>query len=92
MNESDKNTPDFNFFITTLALQASIALGQVPNPVTQQKEEDLSQAKFLIDTLDMLKTKTKGNLNNEETDLLDSLLYELRMQYVSKTKSEVKND
>jgi hypothetical protein len=82
--------PDFNFFITTLSLQATIALGQVPNPVTNQKEEDLNQAKFLIDTLGMLKEKTKGNLTLEETNLLENLLYELRMQYISKTKGEIK--
>lgn len=76
--------PDFNFFVTTLSIQASIALGQVPNPATNKKEENLEQAKFLIDTLGMLKEKTKGNLNAEETNLLENLLYELRMQYVTK--------
>jgi len=79
-------TPDFNFFITTLSLQASIALGQVPNPATGKIEEDLTQAQFLIDTLGMLKEKTKGNLSTEESNLLENLLYELRMSYISKTK------
>ena len=83
-------TPDFNFFITTLALQASIALGQVPNPATNKTEEDPTQAKFLIDTLGMLKEKTKGNLTADETNLLESLLYELRMLYISKNKGEAK--
>lgn len=78
--------PDFNFFITTLSLQAAIALGQIPNPSTNKKEEDLKQARFLIDTLSMLKEKTTGNLLPEESDLLDSMLYELRMQYLSKNK------
>lgn len=85
-------TADFNFFITTLALQASIALGEVPNPVTNKKEEDFNQAKFLIDTLGMLREKTKGNLSNDETELLENLLYELRMQYISRTNKEVKSD
>ncbi len=76
--------PDFNFFVTTLALQASIGLGQIPNPATDKKEEDLTQAKFLIDTLGMLKEKTKGNLSAEEASLLENLLYELRMQYIAK--------
>jgi len=80
--------PDFNFFITTLALQASIALGQIPNPVTNQKEEDPVQSKFLIDTLGMLKDKTKNNLDTTETNLLETVLYELRMQYLSKTQSK----
>ena len=82
--------PDFNFFVTTLSLQASIALGVIPNPVTNQKEEDTTQAKFLIDTLGLLKEKTKGNLTQEENDLLENVLYELRMQYIAKTKEEIK--
>lgn len=81
---------DFTFFVTTLALQASIAMGQVPNPATNKKEEDPAQAKFLIDTLGMLKDKTKGNLNAEEDSFLDNLLYELRMHYISRPKGEEK--
>ena len=82
--------PDFNFFVTTLALQASIALGQVPNPATNAKETDTTQAKFLIDTLGMLKEKTKGNLTPDETNLLENVLYELRMQYIALSKGEIK--
>ena len=82
--------PDFNFFITTLSLKASIALGQVPNPVTNKNEQDLTQAKFLIDTIGMLKEKTRGNLSTDETNLLENLLYELRMVYISKQKGEIK--
>lgn len=82
--------PDFKFFITTLSLQATIFLGQIPNPATQKSEEDLPQAKFIIDTLGMLQEKTKGNLNKEESDLLESLLYELRTVYLSKNKGEIK--
>lgn len=82
--------PDFNFFISTLALQASIGLGVIPNPATNQKEEDPTQAKFLIDTLGMLKEKTQGNLKPEETTLLENILYELRMQYIAKSRGEIK--
>jgi hypothetical protein len=78
--------PDFKFFVSTLSLQASIFLGLIENPVTNQKEEDLSQAKFIIDTLDMLREKTKGNLNEEEGTFFENVLYELKMQYVEKTK------
>ena len=80
--------PDFNFFVTTLAIQASIFMGEVPNPVTNKKEEDLPQAKFIIDTLGMLKEKTKGNLTQEEANLIENVLYELRMQYVAKIKTK----
>ena len=77
---------DFNFFITTLALQASISLGVMANPATNQKEENTAQAKFIIDTLGMLKEKTKGNLTKEEETLLENVVYELRMQYLSKSQ------
>lgn len=83
-------TPDFNFFITTLSLQASIALGQVPNPVTNKTEMDLTQAKFLIDTLGMLQEKTKGNLTKDESGFLENLLYELRTVYLNKNKEAIK--
>jgi hypothetical protein len=78
-------TPDFNFFISTLALQASIFLGAIPNPATNKKEQNFPQAKFIIDTLTMLKEKTQGNLTQEEGELIENVLYELRMQYVSAT-------
>jgi uncharacterized protein YjaG (DUF416 family) len=80
--------PDFNFFVTTLAIQASISMGIIPNPANNQKEQDLPQAKFLIDTLSMLQEKTKGNLTEEETKLLENLLYELRMQFISMTEAK----
>ena len=77
--------PTFSFFITTLALQAAISLGQLENPATDKKEENLPQAKFIIDTLDMLKAKTGGNLTKEEETALDNIIYELKMNYVSKS-------
>ncbi len=76
----------FSFFISTLALQVSIYLGRIPNPATNKKEKNLPQAKFIIDTLDMLKEKTKNNLTNDESKLLENLLYELKMQYVAINK------
>ncbi|MFH1441790.1 MAG: DUF1844 domain-containing protein [Candidatus Omnitrophota bacterium] len=81
--------PDFGFFVTTLALQAAISLGQMENPATNKKEENLPQAKFIIDTLSMLKEKTKGNLTAEEDQMLDNLLYELRTQYIAKNEGKI---
>jgi hypothetical protein len=78
--------PDFVFFVTTLSIQASIALGIIPDPADNKTRIDLVQAKFLIDTLTMIQEKTKGNLNEDEDKLLENLLYELRLQYVEKTK------
>ncbi|MDD5476981.1 MAG: DUF1844 domain-containing protein [Candidatus Omnitrophica bacterium] len=81
---------DFKFFITTLSLQASIALGHMENPSTGKIQKDPAQAKFLIDTLAMLQEKTKGNLTKEETDLLENLLYELRIAYLAKSEDKPK--
>ena len=77
---------DFSFFVTTLALQASIAMGIMENPADGKKEENLAQARFLIDTVVLLREKTKGNLTSEESALLENVLYELRVQYIAKTK------
>ena len=78
--------PTFTFFLTTLGLQASIFLGDIPSPVTNKKEQNLNQAKFLIDTIYMLKEKTKGNLNEEESKLLENLLHELQLRYAEVAK------
>lgn len=75
----------FSFFIATIAMQITIALGEAPNPQDNKTEKNLPQAKFLIDTLSMLQEKTKNNLSSEEASLLDGMLYELRMRYVQKS-------
>ena len=86
--EQQKETPEpsFRLFVTSLAMQAWIALGAIPNPMTDKTEEDIAQAKFLIDSLEMLEQKTKGNLDKEEEEMLEHLLYELRMAYVGKSR------
>lgn len=77
---------DFGLFISGLSMQALVFLGEIPNPVTKQKEPDLIQAKYIIDTLDMLKGKTKGNLSKEEEEGLEEIIYHLRIKYVSLKK------
>lgn len=79
-------TADLQFFLSSLSMQTLVALGELPHPATGRQEEDLEQARYLIDVLGMLQQKTKGNLSGEESALLESLLYELRMKYVSKEK------
>jgi hypothetical protein len=86
-----KDTPkipdaSFSFFISSLVTQALISLGEVDNPFSKQREQNLDQAKFTIDTLQIIKDKTVGNLSEDETKLLDTALYDLRMRYVDKSK------
>jgi hypothetical protein len=75
---------NFAFFVTTLGIQVAISLGEIPNPVTNKIEENLEQAQYLIDTLEMLKEKTKNNLSKEEEDLLSGFLYDFHMKFVQK--------
>ena len=77
---------DFFNYIASLGFQTMIFLGEMPNPITNQVEKNLKQAKFLIDTLIILRDKTKGNLSKEEDDLLNGSIYELQLRYVDLSK------
>jgi hypothetical protein len=71
-----------SFLVTTLATQAMVSLGQVPNPFSGKTEVRLPEARHFIDTLAMLEEKTAANRTPEESALLDSFLHQLRMSYV----------
>ena len=73
----------FVSLIMSLASNAAASLGMMPNPVTGETGVDLKTAKHWIDVLGMLEEKTKGNLDPQEEQMLEGLLADLRMQYVS---------
>ena len=73
---------DFAALLVLLATQASMYLGNIPNPVNQKREKDLPAAKHFIDLLALLQVKTKGNLASEEEHLLQQMLFDLRLRYV----------
>ena len=73
---------DFSTHILSLASTALIALGKMPDPNGQPHPLDLDTARHLIDVLGMLEQKTKGNLDEAESKLLASLIYDLRVAYV----------
>ena len=75
-------------YLSSLAYQSMIFLGEIPHPMTNMVEKNLPQAKFLIDTLVMLREKTKGNLSKQESDLLNSSIYELQMRFVEISEKE----
>ena len=79
---------DFSLFITNLSMQALVSLGEIPNPADNKKKTDLVQSSYIIDTLDMIKKKTKNNLSADEEKLLESILYSLRMKYLELSKKE----
>ena len=76
----------FSAFIMSLNTSALYLLGEIADPETGALKQDLVLAKHTIDTLHVLKEKTKGNLNEEEENMLGKFLYDLQMRYV-KAKS-----
>lgn len=74
-------------FLSTLATNAAAALGAVPHPATGKRSLDLDTGKYWLDVLAMVKDKTNGNLHAQESQLLDGLLADLRMQYVTMVRA-----
>ncbi|MBW2310680.1 MAG: DUF1844 domain-containing protein [Deltaproteobacteria bacterium] len=76
--------PEVNFSSFLLSLSSSILLhlGEIADPQSGEKKRDLALAKQTIDIITLLKDKTKGNLTEEEQNLLEHLLYDLRMRFV----------
>lgn len=74
-------------FLSTLATNAAASLGAVPHPATGQRSLDLETGKYWLDVLAMIQEKTKGNLHPQESRLLEGLLGDLRMQYVTMVRA-----
>jgi hypothetical protein len=83
-NHDDRKLPvSFSALIISLAGSGMMNLGEAPNPATGKKSVNLELARNTIDLLTMLKEKTNGNLEDEESKLLDTMLYELRSKFVT---------
>lgn len=82
--------PNFTLLVSSLAMQAMICMGKLENPLTGKQEKNLEQARFLIDSLGILKEKTRGNLNSEEDKFLEDSLFHLRMNYIETQNQEAK--
>jgi len=61
-------------------------MGKVMNPFTEKIERDMAQAKLSIEMLEMLKTRTAGNLTGQEARFLNHVLTELRLNYVAESE------
>ena len=83
-SETHGPLPPGNFaaLISMLTTQALFALGLLQIKGQEKKEPDLELAKYNIDMLETLEEKTKGNLSDEEEQILSNTLSELRMGYV----------
>ncbi|OQY00726.1 MAG: hypothetical protein B6I26_06840 [Desulfobacteraceae bacterium 4572_130] len=77
---------DFSTFILSLYSSALVQLGEIADPITGKKEQNFDIAKQTVDIIIMLEKKTQNNLNNEEKNLVTSLIHELKMAYVRTKK------
>lgn len=76
--------PDVTFTTFFMALNSSVLyhLGELSDPATGKQQQDMLLAKHTIDTMCMLQAKTRGNLTQEESDLVETSLYDLKMRFV----------
>lgn len=91
MEEERKISEGEALFIQLVLMFQAAAMqqmGKLMNPLTNKTGCDLEQAKFSIDILDMVKSKTKGNLLDEEGRLLEQVLYDLKMNYLEELKNK----
>ena len=96
-DESETNTQDddaqasevtFVGFVLSLAHTAAVHFGDTPDPMSgRTAPPNLQAAQQIIDVLAIIEQKTRGNLPAEERQLLEQLLYELRLRYVEIGKS-----
>ena len=75
-------TQRFIEFVMMQAQQAAMFLGRIPNPQTGKPEVNLEIARMFIDQLEMIHEKTRGNLTNEESEILTRVLSDLQMAFV----------
>lgn len=86
--------PNHNILFMQLIIQnqqiAMMAMGKIKNPVTNKVDRNLEHAKIYIDTLDMLMSKTKGNLSEYEEKFLIETLKDLKLNYVDEIDKDKK--
>ncbi len=85
---SESNSITFEQFVFSLGTAAFVGLGDIESPLTKKKEPNLLAAKHNIDLLELLLVKTKGNLLEQEHKLLEDILYQARIRYVSESQKK----
>lgn len=88
--DPSQSVPEMSFsvFVLGLGTQAMMTLGLIPDPESGRAAVNLAAARQLIDVLGILTEKTKGNLDAQEQELLDQLLFDLRTRFVEESKKK----
>jgi hypothetical protein len=79
--------PDLRGLFIMLASSALVNLGEAADPTTGERVLDLEQAKEAIDLLALLRIKTNGNRTEQESHLLEEMLYDLQLRFVNAARS-----
>lgn len=88
-NKREQQAIDFIPFILSLYSSILASLGELPDTTGIKVEKNVAQAKELIDIIKMLSNKTKGNLSEDEQNVIDEVIYQSEMIYV-KNVSDLK--
>lgn len=78
----------FTQLVSIFYSSAMVALGKLKNPATDKIERDLNQAQNSIEMLEMIKAKTAGNLSAQQSRMIDSILTDLRLNFVDEKKKD----
>ncbi len=78
---------DFSSFIVGMATQALTFLGAVPERESGEIRRNLTEASAIIDILVMLSEKTRGNLSEDESRLMEEMVYDLQMRFVAESRN-----
>ena len=84
---SAPEAPDLRGLFIMLASSALVNLGEAADPASGERVLDLEQAKEAIDLLALLRVKTNGNRTDQESHLLEEMLYDLQLRFVSAARS-----
>src|SRR5574337_2112227 len=84
--EAEETSERFAMLVSYLSTTAMFQLGLLPGPGGEYIPADLANGSRTIDLLEVLQEKTRGNLTNQESKLLDEVLYELRMTFLEVQK------
>ncbi len=82
------NEQSFTQLLYIFYSSAMVALGKLKNPATDKIERNMEQAKQSIDILEMIKLKTKGNLDEQENRMLETMLTDLRLNFVDEMNKD----
>lgn len=86
-SDAPKNDELFLHYVMGMMHGGMVHLGKIMNPATQKIEKDLDAVRSIIDLLVMLREKTQGNLNENETNALKTAISTLQLNYIDEAKS-----